>query len=179
MTQSYTIWFTGRHGAGKSTIAEGLMKILHKKNIPAVLIDGDEARKTISSDLGYSIEERNEHMRRVANVCGIISKSNVLAIASVSSPTEKSRQNARKILKKMLLVHIDCPEEICRERDVKGHYKKAKLKKKGFENFLGISFDYKNPKNPDVVLRTYKETKEESLKKLIDALKTKAILKLK
>ena len=118
---NWALWFTGLHGSGKSTIADRLLEILKKKNIKAELLDGDELRKTISSDLGYSLEERNEHMRRVADLCKMVTDKGVMAIASVASPTEKSRDYAKKVLKKMLLVYVKCPLEVCAERDVKGH----------------------------------------------------------
>ena len=102
MEKAWTIWFTGLHGAGKSTIAEKLAKILRNKEVPLVLLDGDELREVISSDLGYSLIDRNEHMKRVANVCKIISDNGILAIASVASPTEKSREYAQKILDKVV-----------------------------------------------------------------------------
>ena len=104
MLQAYTICFTGLHGSGKSTIANKLIGILRSKNIKAELLDGDELRKTISSDLGYSLEERNEHMKRVADLCKKITEKGIIAIASVASPTQSSRDYARKTLKKMLLV---------------------------------------------------------------------------
>src|SRR3989338_9955667 len=130
---NWTIWFTGLHGSGKSTIANKLIGILRSKNIKADLLDGDELRKTVSSDLGYSLEERNEHMRRVAGLCKTITDKGVIAIASVASPTEKSRVYARKTLKNMLLVYVKCPLELCEKRVAKGHYKKAKNKEEGFE----------------------------------------------
>ena len=171
MKESWTIWFTG-----KSTIASGLADKLRHDKISVVIVDGDEIRKTVSSDLGYTVEERNKHMKRVAGICRIISKNGVLVIASVASPTESSREYAKSILKKMLLVHVKCPLEICRQRDVKGHYKKAKRKEKGFENFLSTSSKYEEPKNPDLTLNTDRESVEESVGKLLKVIKSKIIL---
>ncbi len=176
MEQAYTIWFTGLHGSGKSTIANRLLAILKEKRIKAELLDGDELRKTISADLGYSLEERNEHMKRVADLCKKITEKGVIAIASVASPTEKSREYARSTLKKMLLVYVKCPLEVCAKRDVKGHYKKARENKRGFEHFMEISSGFEEPKNPDIVLNTEKEPVEDSVGKLIEKLKEKAII---
>ena len=176
MKESWTIWFTGMHGAGKSTIAAGLAERLRKVNVPVVIVDGDEIRKTVSSDLGYTAAERNEHMKRVAGICKIISENGVIVIASVASPTESSREHAKSVLKKMLLVYIKCPLEICRKRDVKGHYKKAQGKAKGFEDFLGMSSKYEEPKNPDLTLNTDKESIKESVGKLFKEIKSKNIL---
>jgi len=176
MKESWTIWFTGMHGAGKSTIAAGLAERLRKGKIPVVIVDGDEIRKMVSSDLGYTAAERNEHMKRVAGICKIISENGVIAIASVASPTESSREYAKGVLKKMLLVYVKCPFEICRKRDVKGHYKKAEKKEKGFENFLGMSSKYEEPKNPDLTLNTDNESIEESIGKLFKEMKSRNIL---
>ena len=175
--QAWTIWFTGLHGSGKSTIANKLMEILKEKSIRAELLDGDELRKTISSDLGYSLEERNEHMRRVADLCKMVTDKGVMAIASVASPTEKSRDYAKKVLKKMLLVYVKCPLEICEKRDVKGHYKKARLGEKGFEHFLGIGIRFEEPKNPDIVLETSKYAVEECVGVLLGKMKERNILR--
>jgi len=174
--QAYTIWFTGLHGSGKSTIANKLMEILKEKSIRAELLDGDELRKTISSDLGYSLEERNEHMNRVANLCKKITGKGIMAIASVASPTEKSRDYARKLLKKMVLAYVKCPLEVCAERDVKGHYKKAGKNEEGFEHFMKVSSNFEEPKSPDIVLETDREAIGESVNKLLVKLKEKGIV---
>jgi len=174
---NWTLWFTGLHGSGKSTIARKLIEILRKSNVEATLLDGDELRKTISSDLGYSLEERNEHMKRVANLCKENSQKEILTIASVASPTEQSREYARKILDKMILVYVKCPLEICAERDVKGHYKKAKGNEKGFKHFMKVSSNFEEPKNPDIILETDKETVNESVNNLLDKLKEKRVIK--
>ncbi|MBS3114657.1 adenylyl-sulfate kinase [Candidatus Woesearchaeota archaeon] len=179
MKKAWTIWFTGLHGAGKSTIAAKLVKILRNRDMPVALLDGDKLRKTISSDLGYSLEERNEHMKRVANICKIISENGVLTIASVASPTERSREYAKKTLKKMFLVYVKCPLEVCEKRDIKGHYKKAKEKEKGFENFMYVSSSYEEPKNPDIILNTDKESVEESVNKLLAKLKKSGVIKVR
>jgi len=173
---NWTIWFTGLHGSGKSTIANKLISILRKSNIKAELLDGDELRKTISADLGYSFEERDEHMKRVADFCKKVTDKGVMAIASVASPTEKSRDYARKVLKKMLLVYVKCPLEICAKRDVKGHYKKAGENEEGFEHFMKVSSNFEEPKNSDVVLETDKETVDESVNRLLCKLKEKGIV---
>ena len=176
MEKAYTIWFTGLHGSGKSTIANKLISILRSKNIKAELLDGDELRKTISADLGYSLEERNAHMRRVADLCKKVTDKGIMAIASVASPTERSRDYARKVLKKMFLVYVKCPLEICAKRDVKGHYKKAGENEEGFEHFMKFSSNFEEPKNPDIVLETGKEIADESVSRLVRKLKKTRIV---
>ena len=176
MTKGWTIWFVGLHGSGKSTISGRLAGILRGKNIPVVVLDGDEVRKTISSDLGYTLNERNAHMERIADLCRIINDNGVHAIACVASPTEKSREYARKKLGKIIIAYAKCPVEICEKRDVKGHYKKARNGEKGFESFLGISLPFEEPKGANIILNTSKETAEESTKKLAGFLKKKGVI---
>lgn len=173
---NWTIWFTGRHGSGKSTIAGSLMAELKNKKISAVLLDGGDIRKNVSPDLGYSLEERKEQMRRVAGICRLISQSGVLAVAAVASLTEESREYAKKNLNNMLLVYLQCSLEVCEKRDVKGHYKKSKENAEGFKNF-NVSFNFEEPKNPDVILNTDKESPQESVKKLLKVLEEKGIIK--
>ncbi|GAF71123.1 unnamed protein product [marine sediment metagenome] len=175
LKEGWTLWFTGLHGSGKSTIAEKLASILRRESIPVVILDGDEIRKTISSDLGYTIEERDKHMQRVAQICKLISDSGILNIASVASPTERSRKYAKKIIKNVLIIYTKCPVEICEQRDVKGHYKKAKNKEKIFNNFVGKYVKYEVPKSPDITLTTNKENVDESVNKLLTKLREKGL----
>ena len=121
MKEGWTLWFTGLHGSGKSTIAGELAGVFRKNNVKFALLDGDELRKTVSADLGYSVEERNEHMKRVADLCRLNTEKGILSIASVASPTEKSREYARNVLKRLFLIYVRCPLEVAAKRDVKGH----------------------------------------------------------
>jgi len=173
---NWTVWFTGLHGSGKSTIAKGLMEALQSRKVSAVLLDGGDIRKNISPDLGYSLEERREHMKRVAGICKLISQSGVLAIASVASLTEKSREYAKQVLSKIILVYVKCPLEVCESRDVKGHYKESKGNNEEFKHFNKASSNFEEPENPDVILETDKESPEESVKKLLQALEDKGII---
>ncbi|MBU90760.1 adenylyl-sulfate kinase [Candidatus Woesearchaeota archaeon] len=176
LKKAWTIWFTGLHGSGKSTIAAGLAKVLKENNIQFVLLDGDELRKTLSSDLGYSLEDRNTHMKRVVDLCKTKTKEGLLCIACVASPTESSREYAKKKLEKVVVVYVRCPIDVCEKRDVKGHYKKARNKEEGFESFLGVSLKFEEPKNPNIVIESSKESVEESTQKVLDFLRQKKII---
>ena len=171
-----TIWFTGLHGSGKTTIANLLEKNLRNQNIPVVVLDGDEVRKYISPDLGYTSEERNNHMKRIAGMCKILSDYGIITIACVASPTQESRDYAKSVLENLFLVYVNCPLEICEDRDIKGHYKKARNKEEGFENFLGVSLKFEPPIDPDMILNTNTESVEESVNKLMIKLKEKNII---
>ena len=168
-----TIWFTGLHGSGKTTIANGLAEKLRKKGVCVVVIDGDEVRKRVSSELGYSKEDRDKHITRVAGICEIISKSGVLNIACVASPTKSVREYAKSIIPDFMLVFVKCPIEVCEKRDVKGHYSKARTGEQGFEHFLGVNLEYEPPESLDLVLETDRETAQESVEKLFNWLAQK------
>jgi len=176
MKKAWTIWFVGLHGSGKTTITVNLAKKLRGKNIPVEVLDGDEVRKSISSDLGYSLKDRNTHMKRIADLSKEINNKGSLCIACVASPTESSREYAKKTIKNVVIVYARCSVEVCEERDVKGHYKKARNNEKGFENFLGVSLPFEEPKDADLLLETGTETVEESVKNLIEFLKNKGIV---
>jgi adenylylsulfate kinase len=164
------VWFTGLSGSGKTTIANELAKRLRETGEKLVVLDGDIVRKTLSSDLGYSKEERDQHITRVAHACELISKNNVLNIGCVISPTKKIREYAREIIgkDKFVEVYVKCSIEVCEKRDVKGHY--AKVRSGEIKEFVGISVPYEEPENPSIILNTEKENVNESVSKLIDFL---------
>ncbi|MFA4855163.1 MAG: adenylyl-sulfate kinase [archaeon] len=161
-----TVWFTGLHCSGKTTIANALAEKLRKNGVKLVVLDGDAVRKKISADLGFSREDRNKHIKRVADICELISSNGVLNIACVASPMQEIRDYAKSSIRNFLEIFVKCPLEVCEQRDVKGHYKDAKAKKPGFETFLGINLPYEEPKKPDLVLETDKESVQESAEKL-------------
>jgi len=145
-----TIWFTGFSASGKSTLASRLHRALSDNGIQSVILDGDEVRKTINNDLGYSIPDREENNRRVAEMAKIINNSGVITLCAFISPTNKIRENIKQIIgsDNFILVHVDTPIEICESRDSKSLYKKAKEGK--VKDFSGISSLFENPENPDI-----------------------------
>ena len=169
-TKGGTVWFSGLHCSGKTTIANKLAEKLREEGLQLVILDGDEIRKGISSDLDYTLEDRNMHIKRVADICEIISKNGILNIACVASPTKKIRDYARERIPDFLEVFVDCPIEVCEKRDVKGHYNKARNKEPGFENFLGVGIKYEAPENPDLILKTNEESVEQSVETLFSKL---------
>ena len=170
----YTIWFTGISGSGKTTIADKLVSVLHERNIPVVLLDGDIVRKTLSHDLGYSKEDRDKHITRVADVCHLITINGIIAIACVLSPTRKIRRYARKLIKNFIEIYIKCPFEICEKRDVKGYYKQVRDGK--IKDFVGYNIPYEEPEHPEIIVETDTLSVEESVGTIISYLEEHNII---
>jgi len=147
-----TIWFTGLACSGKTTIANITKELIEEKGKSIVILDSDELRSTVSKDLGYTRKDRDTHMKLVANICHLLTLQGELNLAAVISPTRKVRDNAKEKIPNFIEVYIKCPIEICRSRDVKGHYKEfteGKLK-----DFVGLDIEYEEPINPDLILET-------------------------
>merc|ERR1712243_135459 len=163
-----TIWFTGFSGAGKTTISFALEQYLVSRGIPAYGLDGDNMRHGLNKNLGFSDADREENIRRVAEVSKLFADSGVVALSSFVSPFAKDRDLARKLHESSGLpffeVFIDTPLEVCEQRDVKGLYKKARA---GIiKGFTGIDAPYEKPVNPDIVLKTAEFTVEECLQQV-------------
>ena len=161
------IWMTGLSGSGKTTLAIGLEKYLHDNGHLAYLLDGDNVRAGINSDLGFSEKDRTENIRRVAEVSKLFASSGIVTINSFVSPTEDLRQLAKTIIggADFNLVYVNTPLEVCEKRDTKGLY--AKARKGEIKEFTGISAPFEEPKAADLIIDAGKASYEESLKQLI------------
>jgi len=150
------IWLTGLSGSGKSTIANELNTRLFHQNKHAVILDGDNTRLGINSDLGFSNENRTENNRRVAEIAKLFIESGNIVICSFISPFQKDREMSKQIIGEAdyFEVFVDCSLEMCENRDVKGMYKQARNGE--LESFTGISSPYEKPTNPQLVLNTEK-----------------------
>lgn len=148
------IWFTGLSGSGKTTLARRLKSEFDQMGIKSVLLDGDEIRSGLNSDLGFTMEDRMENIRRVAEIALLLVNSGVFVITSFISPTNQIRNKARKIIGENQFFEIFlCPDmKICESRDVKGLYDKAR--KNELKDFSGISSPYEIPKNPNLSIDT-------------------------
>jgi adenylyl-sulfate kinase len=173
-TNGCVVWFTGLSGSGKTTVADRVAEKLREKLIPVSRIDGDVARRTFSSDLGFSAEDRAENCRRAAHAAAY-SKESSIVLASFISPKRSMRDYVRKLLryKDVFVVQVHCPLDICAERDPKGMY--AQLKDGCFRGnpFTGAHPEapYERELNADLTLYTKHETVDESADKIIEMLK--------
>ncbi len=178
MTQKgFTLWFTGMSGAGKTTLAERIYEELkHKRGLKVELLDGDVIRTNLSKGLGFSKEDRDTNVRRVGFVCHLLTRNDVIAIASLISPYEAVREEVRNMIgrDRFVLVYVNAPLEVLIQRDVKGLYKKALAGE--IQNFTGISDPYEPPQHPDVVVNTHEETIEESVAKILNHLVERELL---
>ncbi|MEI9920389.1 MAG: adenylyl-sulfate kinase [Bacteroidota bacterium] len=160
------IWFTGLSGSGKTTLATLLGQHLVQLNYKCCLLDGDAIRKGLNKDLGFSDADRRENIRRIAEVSKLMIDSGLVVLAAFVSPFEADRKMAREIIgEKFFEVFVDCPLEICEQRDVKGLYKKVRAGE--ISNFTGIDSPYERPTSPDLVVPTSKLNTDESLKVLL------------
>lgn len=167
--KGFTIWFTGLSGAGKSTIAEELDRQLRERGVPNVeIMDGDVVRENLSKGLGFSKEDRDTNIKRIAFVCHLLTRNGVANIAAAISPYREIRDYARQLIGNFVEVHVSTPLEVCIDRDVKGLYKKALAGE--IKEFTGVSDPYEAPLNPEVVCETHKETVQESAGKIIEYL---------
>ncbi len=171
------IWLTGFSGAGKTTIGNSLVENL-KKYEKVIMLDGDELRKGLNSDLGFSMEDRAENIRRVAHTAKLLSNSGFLVITTLISPTKSSREQARNIIgENFIECYIMSDIETCIKRDVKGLYKKAISGE--IKEFTGISSVYEIPENPELVLDTQNLTVEECTNIAVNYLIQKDLIKIK
>lgn len=160
---------TGLSGAGKSTIANEVKRRLEKKGIKVEVIDGDEYRQGLCSDLGFSKEDRNTNIRRLGFVAKVLARNNVITIMSAINPYEEVRKELRSMSEHTKTVFVKCDIEVLKERDPKGLYKKALLPDdhpEKIKNFTGISDPFDSPLVCDLTIDTGKESIEESVKKL-------------
>ena len=160
------IWFTGLSGSGKSTIAVELEKLLYQKGVHTYLLDGDNIRHGLNSDLSFSPEDREENIRRIGEVACLFLDAGLITLASFISPYRKDRDRIREKAGKerFLEVFVDCPLEVCEQRDVKGLYKMAREGK--ISDFTGISAPYERPENPEITVNSSMDTVEESIERI-------------
>lgn len=161
------VWFTGLSGSGKSTLAVALERELHQRGLLCRILDGDNIRSGINNNLGFSAADREENIRRIAEVGKLFVDTGIITLAAFISPDEKMRQLAASIIGNgdFLEVYVNTPIEACEKRDVKGLY--AKARKGEIKNFTGVSASFEAPENPDISIDTSVTSLEESVQALL------------
>lgn len=166
--RSTTVWLTGLSSAGKSTLGRALYEQLRARGHKAEMLDGDEVRRRLCNDLGFSKEDREENIRRIAYVADLLTKHGIIVIVCAISPYRSVRDQARALLGNFIEVYVNAPLEVCESRDVKGLYRKARAGT--IKMFTGIDDPYEPPISPEIECRTHLETIEESVGKILKRL---------
>ncbi len=164
------IWLTGLSGAGKTTLSISLEKKLFDNNNLVTLLDGDIIRSGINQDLGFSIEDRKENIRRIGELAKLLVEQAFIVIVAFISPIKEDRDEVRRSVGsgEFIEVFVDCPIQICEERDTKGLYKKAR--KGEISNFTGISSPYEPPLSPEIHLLTSEYSVEKCIQHIFEYL---------
>ncbi len=163
--RGFTAWFTGIPCSGKTTIADRVAEILRENGHRVERLDGDIIRKGLTSDLGFSKEDRDENIKRVTFVAKLLTRNEVAVLATFVSPYRERRAKTREDIGNFVEVYTRCPVEVCIERDVKGMYEKALAGE--ISNFTGVDDPYEEPEDPELILDTDKDDIEECARKVI------------
>lgn len=169
MAKGFVVWLTGLSGCGKTTIARTIEDALKSMNRSVVVLDGDEIRKHLNPDLGFSKRDRELNIERVAYLSHILSRSGIITIVALISPFRTSRDYARKLIGDFVEVWVKCSLETCKRRDPKGLY--AKVMMGEITDFTGVDQDYEIPLNPEIILDTDKETSLQCSERILQKLK--------
>ncbi len=173
------LWFTGLSGSGKSTIARALEQALLESGHAAYVLDGDNVRHGLNSDLGFTPDDRKENIRRLGEVAALFADSGLITITAFISPYQEDRDRARAIVEKrtaaaFLEVYVNTPIDVCESRDPKKLYAKARAGE--IQNFTGISAPFEAPKTPEIELLTHENSIEDCVQKILEALGDAGIL---
>lgn len=174
MSRGFTVWLTGLSGAGKSTIAEALAFELQRREQSTEIVDGDVIRTTLSKGLGFSREDRNTNIARIALVCQLLSKHGVAAISAAISPYAEARDAARRQIDNFVEVYVQCPLDVVKARDTKGLY--AKAERGEIAHFTGVSDPYEPPANPEIIVRTDLQSVESCVAEIVRYLEERALI---
>lgn len=174
--KSVVLWFTGLSGSGKSTLAHAVEEQLHQSGLNTFVLDGDNVRHGLCSDLKFSDTDRKENIRRISETAKLLLEAGVITLTAFISPFKAERATARSLMPHgdFIEIHCFCPLTVCEQRDVKGLYKKARLGE--IKDFTGISSPYEEPENPDLKIDTSQLTLEESVQQVISLLRNRSIL---
>ena len=174
--RSIVLWFTGLSGSGKSTLAHALEEKLFQKGCKTFVLDGDNVRYGLNSNLDFSEKGRAENIRRISEVSKLMLESGLIVMTAFISPIKKDRDEARKLISKNDFIEIYCKAslETCENRDVKGLYKRARAGE--IKNYTGIDSPYEVPENPELTIDTDNQSLEESVSSILNFLEFNVIL---
>ncbi|HXF00363.1 MAG TPA: adenylyl-sulfate kinase [Solirubrobacterales bacterium] len=173
--QGFCLWFTGLSGSGKTTITNVLVKELRRRDSKLEVLDGDIVRQNLSKGLGFSKEDRDTNIRRVAFVASLLARNGVPVITAAISPYREIRDEARaKMDGYFIEAYVKASVEECERRDVKGLYAKARAGE--IKEFTGVSDPYEAPENPELVIDTESQTPEESARQILDYLEERELI---
>lgn len=173
--KGHVLWFTGLSGSGKSTVASEVERLLYEKGISTFILDGDNVRAGLNSDLDFSAASREENIRRIAHVSGLLKDAGVVVLSAFVSPYKKDRSFVRDVAENAFSeIFISTPLEVCEQRDVKGLY--AKARRGEISNFTGISAPFEEPENPELDVPTHELTLEESAQMVVNYILPKIAL---
>lgn len=174
--RAVNLWFTGLSGSGKSTIAHALEEVLHQRGCRTIVLDGDNVRHGLCSDLGFGESDRRENIRRIAEVAKLFLDAGVIVLTAFISPYRADRQRVRELMGEgdFVEVHVSCGIDECERRDVKGLYKRARAGE--IPNFTGISSPYEVPEAPELVLESDRHRLNECVTSVLTYLEGRGIL---
>jgi len=173
--KGFTLWFTGLSGAGKTTISKIVEEELRKRGSRVEVLDGDVVRENLSKGLGFSKEDRDTNIRRIAFVADLLSRNGVPVITAAISPYREIRDEARELMgDRFIEVFVKASVEVCAERDVKGLYEKAF--KGEIKEFTGVSDPYEPPLNPELILDTEHDSAEEDAARVLSLLEDRQLI---
>ena len=174
--KSVVIWFTGLSGSGKSTLAHSVEEILFNKGFSTYVLDGDNVRHGLSSNLDFSNKGRKENIRRIGEVTKLMIDAGLIIMTAFISPFREDRIAVRNLIPEGDFIEIYCKAslETCETRDIKGLYKRARAGE--INNYTGINSPYEEPINPELIIDTDKEELDASVSRIISLLQTKAII---
>ncbi len=175
--KGFVVWFTGLPGSGKTTIAKGVMEELRRRGYRVELLDGDWVRKTINPDAGFTREERNRHLYRVAWIARLLARNGVIVLCSFVSPYRDTRAKIREIVEEevpFIEAFVKCSLEEVIRRDPKGLYKRALRGE--IKHMTGIDDPYEEPLNPEITVDSEHNSIEENVKTVIKYLEDKGLI---
>lgn len=174
--KSVILWFTGLSGAGKSTVAHAVEERLYEMGCLTLVLDGDNVRHGLCGDLGFSLEDRTENIRRIGEMVKLFLEAGVISLTAFISPMRSDRDRVRELVSDgdFIEIYTRCSLNVCEQRDVKGLYKKARAGE--IKDFTGISSPYEEPSAPEIVLDTDTHSLEQCVDQVIDYLRASGVI---